>query len=166
MKDHQRNLPPAANQPPPPPPHHEKHHKKEKRRRRGPSFGFIFFLILVLAVAALVVLWKLGYIHIGKESGDGSGNSGNSYVSSADSSDTSAEESTVIEIRVDQDKIFFDGAELADAEALKAKITEIGDKKTYDYVHDNAIKATHDEVKSVLTELEKALNIKVDYNEE
>ena len=161
MKEkHQKNLPPA----PPPPP--GKHHKHEKHHRRGPSFGFIFLLLLVLAVAALVALWKLGYIHIGRESGDGSGNSGNSVVSSADSSDVSAEESTVIEIKVDMEKIWFDGTELANAEELKNKITEIGDKKTYNFVHDSAIKSTYDEVKAVLTDLERALNIKVNYNDE
>lgn len=164
MKDHQKNLPPAAHQPPPPPP--GKHHKHEKRRRRGPSFGFIFFLLLVLAIAAIVILWKLGLIHIGKDVGNGAGSGGNSTITSTEISDTSEEESTVIEIRVDKETIYFDGAEVASAEELKEKITEIGDKKTYNFVHDDAIKATHDEVKAVLTELEKALNIKVNYNEE
>ena len=166
MKDHQKNLPPAGHQPPPPPP--DKHHKKEKHRRRGPSFGFIFLLIIILAVAALVLLWKLGYIHFGKDSGDGGENSGgSSVVTSADTSTSSAEEeSTVIEIKVDMETIWFDGTELASAEELKTKITEIGNKKTYNFVHDSAIKATYDEVKAVLTELEKALDIKVNYNDE
>ena len=164
MKDKHKNLPPAGQHPAPPPPPPEKHHKHERRRRRGPSFGFIFFLILVLAIAALVVLWKLGYIHIGKDSGQGAGDGGSSSVVSADSSDTSEEESTLIEIRVSKEKIYFDGEELADAEALKAKITEIGDKKAYDFIDDSAIKATYDEVKAVLNELEKALDIKVNYD--
>lgn len=160
MKEkHQNNLPPA-----PPPP--EKHHKHEKHRRRGPSFGFIFFLLLILAIAALVVLWKLGYIHIGKDSGRGPGNGGSSVVSGTDISDNSEAESTVIEIRVDEETIYFDGTKLADANELKNKITEIGDKKTYNFVHDSAIKATYDEVKSVLNELETALNIKVEYNDD
>ena len=165
MKDKHKNLPPAGHQAPPPP---EKHHKHEKRRRRGPSFGFIFLLLLVLAVAALVLLWKLGYIHFGKDSGDGGDTNGvSSVVTSTGTSDTSTEEeSTVIEIKVDTETIYFDGAQLASAEELKAKITEIGDKKTYNFVHDTAIKATYDEVKAVLTELEKALDIKVNYNDE
>ena len=166
MKEkHQKNLPPAGHQPPPPPP--DKHHKHEKHHRRGPSFGFIFFLLLILAIAALVVLWKLGYIHIGKDSGDGAGSGGSSAVTSTGTSDTSAEEeSTVIEIKVDTETIYFDGTKLASAEELKSKITEIGDKKTYNFVHDTAIKATYDEVKAVLIELEKALDIKVNYNDE
>ena len=160
MKDHQKNLPPS-----PPPP--EKHHKHEKRRRRGPSFGFIFLLLLILAVAAIFLLWKLGYIGFGKGSGDGEGSGNSSVVSTADNSDTSGEEeTTVIEIKVDMETIYFDGTELANAEELKSKITEIGDKKTYNFVHDSAIKAAYDEVKSVLTELERALNIKVNYNDE
>ena len=162
MKDHQKNLPPAGHQPPPPPP--DKHHKHEKHRRRGPGFGFIFFLLLILAVAALVVLWKMGLIHFGRESGDGAGSGGSSAVTSAGVSDTSKEEeSTVIEIRINVETIYFDGTKLANAEEVKAKITEIGNKKTYNLVDDSAIKATYDEVKAVLTELEKALDIKVNY---
>ena len=165
MKDDQKHLPPAGQQTPPPP-HHDKPHKKEKRRRRGPSFGFIFLLLLVLAVAALVALWKLGYIHIGKDSGrGGADNGGSSVVTSTDSNDSSEAESTVIEIRVKENTIYFDGAELANADELKNKITEIGNKKSYSFVDDNAIKATYDEVKAVLGELERALDIKVDYNE-
>ena len=163
-KDQQKNLPPTGHQTPPPPP--EKHHKREKRRRRGPGFGFILFLILILAVATFVILLKNGLIHIGKESGDGAGSGGSSVVTSTETSDTSAEEeSTVIEIRVNVEKIYFDGTELADAEELKSKITEIGNKKTYELIDDNAIKATYDGVKAVLTELEKALDIKVNYND-
>lgn len=164
MKNHQ-NVPPTGNHNPPPPP--EKHHKKEKRRRRGPSVGFIILLLLVLAIAALVALWKLGYIHFGKDSGDGGdGSGGSSVVSGTDTSNSSDAESTVIEIRVDQETIYFDGAELASANELKDKITEIGTKKSYNFVHDSAIKATYDEVKSVLNELETALNIKVNYNDD
>ena len=115
----------------------------------------------------MVVLWKLGYIHIGKDSGNGGENGGvSSVVTSADASSSSAEESTVIEIKVDMETIWFDGKELASADDLKAKITEIGDKKTYNFVHDSAIKATYDDVKAVLTELEKALDIKVNYNDD
>lgn len=161
MKDHQKNLPPEGHQPPPPP---EKHHKRERRRRRGPSFGFVFFLILILAVAAFVILWKNGLIHFGKESGNGAGSGGSSVVSGTEVSETSTE-SPVVEIKVDNEKIYFDGKELANAEELKSRITEIGDKKTYNFVHDGAIKATYDEVKAVLTDLERALSIKVNYNE-
>lgn len=162
MKDKQKNLPPS-----PPPP--EKHHKHEKRRRRGPSIGcFIFLLFFILTIAAIFLLWKLGYISFGKGSGDGEGSGGeSSAVTSADVSDTgSEEESTVIEIRVDTETIYFDGTELASADELKEKITEIGDKKTYNFVHDSAIKATYDEVKAVLIDLERALNIKINYNDE
>lgn len=157
------NVPPEGHQPPPPPP--EKHkHKREKRRRRGPRLGTILLLLLVLAVAAVVILWQNGLIHIGKEAGQGEGEGGTSVVSSVPES-TVSEEATVVEIKIDKEKIFLDGKEIATAEELKAKIIEIGDKKTYDFVHDTAIKATYDEVKAVLAELERALNIKVDYNE-
>lgn len=165
MKDNKNNIPPEGHQPPPPPPEDHKHkHRHEKRRRRGPRLGTIILLLLVLAVAAVVVLWQNGLIHIGKEAGQGVGEGGTSVASSVPES-TASEESTVVEIKIDKEKIFLDGKELANAEELKSKITEIGDKKTYDFVHDTAIKATYDEVKAVLAELERALSIKVDYNE-
>ncbi|MDE6729126.1 MAG: hypothetical protein K2J80_14495, partial [Oscillospiraceae bacterium] len=164
MKDHQNNMPPQGNQPPAPPP--AKHRKREKRRRRGPSFGFIFLLIIIIGIGAVVALWKNGFIHFGKDDGSGSGDgSGNAIVSSVPTDSETSVGSTVVEIKVDEEKIYFDGTEVANAEELKDKITEIADKKTYNFVHDSAIKATYDEVKAVLTDLEKALNIKVNYND-
>lgn len=165
MKDNKNNIPPEGHQPPPPPPEdHKRKRRHEKHHRRGPRLGTIILLLLVIAVAAVVVLWQNGLIHIGKEAGQGAGEGGTSVVSSVPES-TASEESTVVEIKIDKEKIFLDGKELANAEELKSKITEIGDKKTYDFVHDTAIKATYDEVKAVLSELERALSIKVDYNE-
>ncbi len=157
-----KNLPPEGHQPPPPPP--EKHRKHEKRRRKGPSFGTVFLLIIILAVAVLVILWKNDLIHFGKEAGKGEGEGGTSIVSSVPESETS-EVSTEIEIKVENDKIYFDGKEVANADELKTKITEIGDKKTYNFIHDSAIKGTYDDVKAVLNDLERALSIKVNYNE-
>lgn len=167
MKDKRPNIPgnqlppPEGHQPPPPEDHKHKH---EKRHRRGPRLGTIILLLLVLAVAAVVILWQNGLIHIGKEAGQGAGEGGTSVVSSAPES-TASEVSTVVEIKIDEEKIFLDGTEVASAEELKNKITEIGDKKSYVLVHETAIKATYDDVKAVLAELERALSIKVDYNE-
>lgn len=161
MKDHEKKSPNEGHQPPPPP---EKHKREKRRRRRGPSLGSILLLLFILAVATFVILWKNGLIHIGKEAGQGAGEGGTSVVESSDMSVTSVE-SSVVEVKVDNDKIFLDGKEIANANELKEKITEIGDKKTYNFVHEGAIKATYDEVKSVLSELERALSIKVDYND-
>lgn len=165
MKKHDMNIPPEGHQPPPPP---EKHHKHERRRRRGGGGVIVVLVLLVLVIAAGYILWQNGFFSFGKGSGDGEG-SGNAVVSNtaATSAEESAEpESSVIEIKVDNSKIYFDGAEVASAEELKNKITEIGDKKTYNFVHETAIKSTYDEVKKVLTELERALSIKVNYNDE
>lgn len=165
MKD-DKNHPTGQHVPPSPPPEDHKHkHKHEKHHRHGPHLGTILLLLLVLAVAAFVILWQNGYIHIGKEAGKGEGEGGTSIVSSVPEA-TQSEGSTVVEIKIDQEKIFFDGAEVASAEELKNKITEIGDKKSYVLVHETAIKATYDEVKAVLVELERALSIKVDYNDD
>lgn len=165
MKDNKNNMPPASPQTPPPPPPPEKpKHKREKRGRRGPRVGTVILLLLILAVAAVVILWQNGYIHIGKEAGQGAGEGGTSVVSSAPES-AASEASTVVEIKIDQEKIYLDGAEVASAEELKNKITEIGDKKSYVLVHETAIKATYDDVKAVLVELERSLSLKVDYND-
>lgn len=165
MKDNKNNIPPEGHQPPPPPPEDHKHkHKHEKHHRRGPRVGTVLLLLLVIAVGAVVILWQNGLIHIGKEAGQGAGEGGESVVSSVPES-AASEETTVVEIKIDKEKIFLDGKEVASAEELKNKITEIGDKKSYVLVHETAIKATYDDVKSVLTELERALSIKVDYNE-
>lgn len=162
MKKHDKNLPPEGHQPPPPP--------HEKRRRHRPHFGTVLLLILILAVAAVVILWQNGYIHFGKDSGQGSGEGGTSIVSNAaDSSETenseNSAENTVIEIKVENETIYFGGTELANAEELKNKITETGTGKTYEFIHDSAIKSAYDEVKTVLTDLERALGIKVNYND-
>lgn len=161
MKD--KHLPQDPNQSAPPP----KPHKREKRRRRRPPLGFIFLLLLVIAVAVVVFLWKNGYIHFGKNwvkgEGDGGTQSVTSTVSNAESA--ASEVSDVVEIKVDNEKIYIDGAEIANTDELKTKITEIGDKKSYNFVHDGAIKSTYDEVKAVLNDLERALSLKINYNE-
>lgn len=164
MKKHDKNLPPEGHRPPPPP---EKPHKHE-RRRRGGRGALVVLILIILLVAAGYVLWQNGFFSFGKGDGDGEG-SGNAVVSNAavNSAEESAEpESTVVEIKVDNNRIYLDGVEVASAEELKNKITEIGDKKTYNFVHETAIKSTYDEVKAVLSDLERALSIKVNYNDE
>lgn len=164
MKKHDKNLPPEGHQPPPPP---DEHHKRGHRRRRGGG-AVVVIILIVIIIAAGYILWQNGFFSFGKGSGDGEG-SGNAVVSdaAANSAEISAEpESTIAEILIENDKIYFDGEQVASAEELKNKITEIGDKKTYNLIHDTAIKATYDEVKAVLTELERALSIKVNYNDE
>lgn len=165
MKKHNKNLPPEGHQPPPP----EKHHKHEHRRKRGRG-AVVFLIVLIVLIAAGYILWQNGFFQFGKGNGDGEG-SGNAVVSnvtegSQPGGESSKQEVMVVEVKVDNDKIYLDGELLASAEELKSRITEIGSKKTYDFVHETAIKATYDEVKAVLSDLERALSIKVDYNDE
>lgn len=68
-------------------------------------------------------------------------------------------------VRINGNDIFLDGEQCENASALKNLITALGTKKDYEFDHSAAIKSTYDEVKQVLTELENALDIKVNYNE-
>lgn len=68
-------------------------------------------------------------------------------------------------VRIYGNDIFLDGEQCENAAALKNVITALGTKKDYELNHSAAKKTTYDEVKQVLTELENALDIKVNYNE-
>lgn len=140
--------------------------KEERPRRRRRGFPVILLLILILlAIIAVLMIFKpFG----GDGFGLGGGNSGSTPVSpdvsgSAPVSDSS--ETNIAVIRIDGNDIFLDGEKCENAAALKDKITALGTKKDYEIDHSAAIKATYDEVKQVLTELENALDIKVNYNE-
>jgi len=133
---------------------------KPRRRRRGLPIGLLFILLLAAIIAALIIFKPFG----GDGFGFGGGDSGGSEVSgSVPVSDSS--ESNIAVIRIDGNDIFLDGEKCENAAALKDKITEIGTKKDYEIDHSAAIKATYDEVKQTLSELENALDIKVNYNE-
>lgn len=137
--------------------------EEPRRRRRGLPIGLLFILLLAVIIAVLIIFKPFG----GDGFGLGGGNSGSvsdSDVSgSAPVSDSS--ESNIAVIRVDGNEIYFDGEKCDNTDALKDKITATGTNKEYSVDHSAAIKATYDEVKQVLAELENALDIKVSYNE-
>lgn len=140
--------------------------KEERPRRRRRGFPVLLLLILlILAIVAILLIFK-------PFGGDGFGLGGGNQGSASTSSDTSgsapaldSSETNIAVIRIDGNDIFLDGEKCENAAALKDKITELGTKKDYEIDHSAAIKATYDEVKQVLTELENALDIKVNYNE-
>ncbi|MCM1164423.1 MAG: hypothetical protein NC299_00225 [Lachnospiraceae bacterium] len=138
--------------------------KPKRRRRRAPVILFLILLLLIIIVV-LLVFKPFGGSGLGL---GGNGSSGDSQGSSSASDSVSEPESSqsgVAVIRIDGTDIFLDGEKCESADALKEKITALGTKKEYELDHSTAIKATYDEVKQVLAELENALDIKVDYNE-
>lgn len=150
------------------PPHdpHGKKPKKEKRRRR--HGGFILVLILIIVILILILLlfnpfgWGGGSGFLGGK-GNNSGDNNSSTTSVI--SDTSSEISDTVVIRISENTITIDGEECADENALREKVTDIGTKKKYEIDHSTAIKETYDKVKAVLTDLQDALGIEVNYNE-
>ena len=138
--------------------------ERPKRRRRGFPVILLLILLLVALIAVLLIFKPFG----GDGFGLGGGNSGSTSVSSDTSGSvpvSDSSESNIAVIRIDGNDIFLDGEKCENAAALKDKITALGTKKDYEIDHSAAIKAAYDEVKQVLTELENALDIKVNYNE-
>lgn len=139
---------------------------RPRRKRRGLPIGLLLILLLAALIALLIIFKPFGGNGLlpggsggNSDSGPGSPSvSGN--VSTPDSS-----ESNIAVIRIDGNDIFLDGEQCENAAALKEKIIALGTKKDYSIDHSTAIKATYDEVKKVLAELENALDIKVNYNE-
>lgn len=120
-------------------------------------------LTLIIGFIAFAIIDPLnlnlfGGFGRGSDSPDESRTLDNSAI---DQSPDPIKESDVVEIKVEEDHIFFDGEPCADTDTLKQKIIEIGQAKEYRFLHTNAIKKTYDEVQAVLSELEEALGIEV-----
>lgn len=130
--------------------------EKDGKKKR---FGWVI-LLLVIILAVLAFLFLFGKGGFGGFGGEGSESVSNSSDVSGNVSDTA--EAVIIEIK--ENDILVDGEAVADANALKEKITEIGTSKKYELVHETAIEETYREVYDVLKELEGALDIEVNYN--
>lgn len=141
---------------------HEKKPPKEKRPRRRRRFPvFLLLLLLLAAIIAYIIIVKpfgsggFGF-GPGGSSGSGSGSDPGSAVESV---------ANTAVIRIDGNDIFLDDSPCKDVSELEEKITAIGTDKDYILDHEKAIKSTYDEVKQMLSGLEEALSIKVNYNE-
>lgn len=157
----EKPMPPAPHEPPP----HDPPREKPRRRRR--RFPILLFLILLLLIVIVLLIYFKPF------GGNGFGLSGNGGESGSQSStgesvpgaeSSSSSESTVAVIRIDGNDIYFDGEKCENVSALKEKITAVGTEKSYELDHSAAIKSTYDEVNQMLTELESALDIKINYN--
>lgn len=139
----------------------EKHGKREKKPKKHRK-GLLFLIIVLIIVIAALGLWKgLG---LGAGSGGGSG-SQDSSASNSEVVSTAEDSGGVSIIRITENDIYLDDVKLADAADLKEKITAAGSEKSYRLVHDTAIKDTYDKVKDVLSEVQDALKLEIDYNE-
>lgn len=140
----------------------EKHGKKEKKPKKPRRKGLLFLIIVLIVVIAALGLWKGLGLGAGSGGGPGSGDSssGDSEVVS-----TSEDSGGVSVIRITENDIYLDDVKLMDAAELKEKITAAGNGKSYKLVHDTAIKDTYDKVKNVLSEVQDALKLEIDYNE-
>ena len=132
--------------------------------------GKIIKAVIVIVVIIIVVL-GLG-ISIGKHgfgTGDGSGE-GTQKLTADEKEDRKEEETQGEEviIRVEEDQVYVDEEECTDLEDLSDRISKINSQEKsvkYIFEHEYAIKATYDEVKKTLLNLEETLGITIDYKE-
>lgn len=122
-------------------------------------------IVIVVILLAVVVWLKFG------RGGFGLGNGNDNGIGVAELNQTDekvTEEKNVVIIKVDESTIYIDDEKCDNIENLKDKISKIeavGNKKTYVYEHEYAIKETADEVSDVLHSLQDTLGISVEFNE-
>lgn len=126
------------------------------------------FIVVFVLVVALIggTVFGLKSCSTGGGSGEGIGIGAGtpateSIASGSDSPENTQAAEAKAEIKIEDDKIYFDGELCADENDLKDKITAMGTQKEYYFIHDKAIKATYDQVNDVLLDLKDALDITV-----
>lgn len=119
-------------------------------------------IVLVFACVGLTI--GLG----GFGTGDGSGD-GNQILSAfAEEKPREEPEDNAVIIKVEENKIYVGEEECADIEDMTDRISKISSQEKdteYVFEHEYAIKATYDEVKKTLMNLEATLGISIDYRE-
>lgn len=133
-------------------------------------------VITIIIIGILLVLGRGAIVGLrGHGAGDGSGG-GNQVteVSSEEMKETEvqneaeAEDNNVI-IRVEENQIYVGEEECTGVEELADKLSIINSRQGKDarfvFEHEYAIKATYDEVKQTLIDLEETLGISIDYRE-
>lgn len=119
------------------------------------------FLVLVAGVGLRIGLGGFG-------TGDGSGDGNQVLNASAEEKQDEAPQDKKVIIRVEENKIYIGEEECANIEDLIDRISKINSQGTdteYIFEHEYAIKATYDEVKKTLMDLEETLGISIDYRE-
>ena len=136
--------------------------------------NIIIIVVIVLVLACVGLTIGLGGFGTGDDSGDG-----NQVLSAfeeekqdeepqdKDKIDADSQNQEII-IRVEENKIYVGEEECAGIEDLTDRISKIssqGKDTEYVFEHEYAIKATYDEVKETLMNLEETLGISIDYGE-
>lgn len=122
----------------------------------------VIVIVLILAVGGLTI--GLG----GFGTGDGSGDGNQVLNAIAEEKNEEEQQDKEVIIRVEENKIYVGEEECADVEDLTDRICKIssqGKDTKYVFEHEYAIKATYDEVKQTLINLEETLGISIDYGE-
>lgn len=126
--------------------------------------NIIIIVVIVLALACVGLTIGLG----GFGTGDGSGD-GNQLLSAiAEEKPREEPEDNAVIIKVEENKIYVGEEECADIEDMTDRISKISSQEKdteYVFEHEYAIKATYDEVKKTLMNLEETLGISIDYRE-
>ena len=131
--------------------------------------GKIIGVIIGILVFFALVMGLISFGKHGFGTGDGSGE-GTQELTVDVKEERQEEESQSKEviIRVEEDQVYVDEEECADLEDLSDRISKINSQEKsvkYIFEHEYAIKATYDEVKKTLLNLEETLGITIDYKE-
>lgn len=126
--------------------------------------NIIIIVVIMLVLTCVGLKFRLD----GFGTGDGSGD-GNQVLSAfaEENQDEEPQDKEVI-IKVEENKIYIGEEECAGIEDLTDKISKIssqGKDTEYVFEHEYAIKATYDEVKETLMNLEETLGISINYRE-
>lgn len=132
--------------------------------------------IVIIIIGILLVLGGGAIVGLrGHGTGDGNGGGNQATeVSSEEMKETEVQnEVKVVDdnviIRVEENQIYVGEEECAGVEELADKISKINSQQGKDarfvFEHEYAIKATYDEVKQTLIDLEETLGISIDYRE-
>ena len=124
--------------------------------------GIVIVIVLILACSSLVI--GLG----GFGTGDGTGEGRQVLSASTKEKQEAKPQGKEVIIKVEENKIYIGEEECTSIEDLTDKISRINSQReTTEYVfkHEYAIKATYDEVKETLMNLEDTLGISIDYRE-
>lgn len=130
----------------------------------------IVITIGLLVLGGVIIVGLRGH---GTGDGSGGGNQG-TEVSSEEMKETEVQNETEVRdnnviIRVEENQTYVGEEECVGVEELADKISKInsrqGKEARFVFEHEYAIKATYDEVKQTLIDLEETLGISIDYRE-